>query len=110
MPHANGGIKGQMRFTMLLVLLLVMLFQGCVYIHQSSGTASMNEIRQHLISQLHCRALELSEIDRNRFSGTGRNDTGEFTIEVHREGEQIKFHGVYKEPAKGTFSGSASWN
>jgi hypothetical protein len=89
---------------------LLLLFQGCVYIHQHSGTANTNEIRLHLTSQLHCQTLELSEISRDRFSGTGRNDTGEFTIEVQREGEQIKFHGIYTEPAEGTFSGSASWN
>jgi len=99
-----------MRFTTLVVLPLVLLFQGCVYIHQSSGVAHTSEIRQHLVSQLHCEALELSGTDRDHFSGTGRNDTGEFTIAVQREGEQIKFHGVYKEPAKGTFSGSASWS
>jgi hypothetical protein len=95
---------------MRLVLALAILMSGCVYIHQGSGVADTSEIRQHLVSQLHCEALELSRSDRDHFSGTGRNDTGEFTIAVQREGEQIKFHGVYKEPAKGTFSGSASWN
>jgi len=34
-----------------------------------------------------------------------RDDTGEFTIEVEREGEQIKFHGFYTDPTKGTFNG-----
>lgn len=99
-----------MRLTMRFVLPLAILFTGCVYIHQSSGVADTSEIRRHLVSQLHCETLELSGIDRDHFSGTGRNDTGEFTVAVQREGEQIKFHGVYKEPAKGTFSGSASWN
>jgi len=100
----------QMRFMVLLVLPLMMLVQGCVCIHQSSRTATTNEIRQHLVSQLHCQALDLNEVAKDRFSGTGRKDTGEFTIEVQRQGELIKFHGAYKEPAKGTFSGSASWN
>ena len=99
-----------MRFAVVLVLPLLLLLQGCVYFHQSSGTANANEIRQHLVLQLHCQALELGKIGRNHFSGTGRNAQGEFTIEVQREVDQLKFHGIYVEPAKGTLSGSASWN
>ena len=89
---------------------MLFLLQGCVHIHKNSGTADTNEIRQHLSSQLHCQALELREVNKNSFSGTGKNDTGEFTVEVTREGDQIRFRGVYTEPAKGTFSGSASWS
>jgi hypothetical protein len=99
-----------MRSGILLLLPLVMVFQGCVSVHQSSRTANTDEICQHLVSQLHCQVLELNEDAKDRFSGVGRNETGEFTIDAQREGEQIKFHGVYKEPAKGTFSGSTSWN
>jgi hypothetical protein len=99
-----------MRSRILLLLLSAMAFEGCISVHQSSRTANPNEIRQHLVSQLHCQALELNEDAKDRFSGVGRNDKGEFTIETQRQGEQIKFQGVYKEPAKGTFSGSSSWN
>jgi hypothetical protein len=93
-----------------LVLPVPFLLQGCVHFHKNSGTADTNEIRQHLVSQLHCQVLELREVNENHFSGTGKNETGEFTVEVTREGEQIRFRGVFTEPAKGTFSGSASWS
>ena len=99
-----------MRSNPWLVLPLLLVLQGCVCVHKNSATANTNEIRQHLSSQLHCQVLELRETNQNGFSGTGKNDTGEFSIELTREGDQIKFHGVYTEPAKGTFSGSASWS
>jgi len=84
-----------MRSKSWLVLPVLLVLQGCVCVHKNSATATTNEIRQHLSSQLHCQALELREGNKNQLSGTGKNDTGEFTIEVTREGEQIKFHGVY---------------
>lgn len=82
---------------------------GCVHIHEDSACASKEQIKNHLAAQLHCQCLELKENGRDNFSGTGKNDTGEFAINVARQGGNIAFHGAYLEPAKGTFSGSSSW-
>lgn len=94
-----------------LIFPVLLLLNGCVYSHTNdSATASTEEIKEHLIMQLHFQALELWQIHKDSFSGTGTNDTGPFQIEVTREGGQIHFHGVYTEPVKGTFSGSAGWS
>jgi hypothetical protein len=99
-----------MRVLRFLVILPLVILCGCVHINENSATASQERIQAHLSAQLHCRTLDLKENSKDSFSGTGKNDTGEFTIDVTREGMAIAFHGVYKEPAKGTFSGSASWS
>lgn len=92
-----------------LAFLLLVTVCGCVHIHEDSGIASKEQIQAHLAAQLHCQRLDLREEGRNHFSGTGRNDTGEFTLHVTREGRTISFHGAYLEPGRGTFSGSAAW-
>ena len=99
-----------MRARQLLPLALICLLLGCVCVHQNSGTANRMEIEAHLIHQLHCQSLELKENDRRGFSGTGKNDTGGFNIEVTRYGALIKFHGVYTNQVQGSFSGSTSWS
>ncbi len=99
-----------MRALRFLVLLPLLVSSGCVHVHETSATAGMDRIRNHLAAQLHCEALELKENSRDSFSGAGKNQTGEFTIEVTRQGQKIVFHGIYTGQAQGTFSGSASWN
>ena len=99
-----------MRFLKFAVLAPLVLLLGCVHIHESSATATKDQIQARLKAQLHCQFLELHERGSHGYLGTGKNDTGEFTIEVNREAEVIKFHGVYTPPSQGTFSGSASWS
>jgi hypothetical protein len=93
-------------------LLTLVILAGCVHINEGSRSANLEQIKAHLKRQLHCQALDLQENTKNTFSGTGRNDTGGFTITATREKETIIFHGVYvySEPSKGTFSGSAIWS
>ncbi len=91
-------------------ILPVLLFPGCAHMHESSATASIEQIKAHLFAQLHCQSLNLSAEPDGNFSGSGRNDTGDFKISVSRQSERILFKGAYVEPAHGAFTGSASWN
>lgn len=91
-------------------LLPLFLLLGCVHIHDSSATAEAARIQSQLISQLHCQTLDLRPTDKDHFTGTGKTDQGEFTMNVTREGEKILFQGVYTGQTHGGFSGSASWS
>ncbi|EEF57699.1 hypothetical protein [Pedosphaera parvula] len=99
-----------MRVLRFLVLLPLVIMFGCVHVNENSATASQEQIKAHLAAQLHCQTLELEQNSKDSFSGTGKNETGEFTIKVIRQGTTIAFHGVYVAPATGTFSGSACWS
>jgi hypothetical protein len=88
---------------------LVLVLAGCVHVNDTSGHANVEQIRDHLVGVIHCKDLEFMEDGKDRFFGKGRNDTGDFTITAERDGETIKFKGVYLPPARGTFSGSMSW-
>jgi len=90
--------------------ILLLMLTGCVHINKGTATADCAEIESHIKSQLHCAKLELHENNHDSFSGVGRNDTGEFTIEVTRKDDVLNFHGAYLDKSKGTFSGSASWS
>jgi hypothetical protein len=99
-----------MRVVRFLTLIPVLFAAGCVHVSDSSATASPGQIRDRLSRVLHCRRLELNLDGPNHFGGPGKNDTGDFTIKVNREGQTIFFKGVYAEPTQGSFSGSMSWN
>jgi hypothetical protein len=105
-----GCIQVSVRSVKCLAMFSLIGLAGCVHFQESSATAGVDRIQEHISSQLHCEALHLEEKDRNCFSGAGKNQTGEFTIEVARDGDKITFHGVYTGQTHGTFSGSASWN
>jgi hypothetical protein len=103
-------IKLSMRILQLVALLPVFLLAACAHRHESSASASADQIKAHLITQLHCQTLDLAAEGKNRFLGEGKNDTGRFKITVTRERGKIAFQGEYIEPAHGAFSGSASWS
>ena len=90
-------------------LLLLFLLAGCTHFHEGSATATLEQIQTHLIAQLHLHSLALESDGKDSFSGTGSNDTGEFTIHAARQGGQILFQGVYRDQTHGKFNGSASW-
>lgn len=86
---------------------------GCshsVSIRESSATAKPDEITEHLKSLLNCGSLTLLPDGENRFSATGTNDSGGFTMTVTRTGEIIAYNGQYTNGTKGTFQGSTSWS
>lgn len=95
------------------VMALALLLAGCTQViytrTEGSATASSLQIRDRLSSELKCKALELAEQGGDHFVGTGRNDTGEFTITVVRENGTINYHGKYNPPSVTTFSGSVFW-
>jgi hypothetical protein len=92
------------------VLFALQILAGCKHIHENSADANVDQIRAHLKGQLHCQSLELDPTDKNKFAGSGKMDGGDFTIDATREGQSILFQGEYVEPARGKFSGSASWS
>ncbi len=96
-----------MRCLKLIALLPVLLLPACVHVHESSANANIEQIKTHLMAQLHCQSLELVPDGKNSFSGNGKNDSGPFTIHVKREKEKIVFEGAYTANAK--FNGTASW-
>ena len=91
-------------------LLSLLVLLGCVHIHEGSDKADLHQIQTHLAAQLHCQSLDLESSGKDSFSGKGKNDTGDFTIDVTRQAGQILFQGVYVDPTHGRFSGSASWS
>jgi hypothetical protein len=99
-----------MRTLRILVLLPALISSGCFHMHDTSSSATTEQIRVHLLTQLHCHTMDLHATGKNAFSGNGRNDTGDFSLTATRDGNTIAFKGVYAAPGQGTFSGSASWD
>lgn len=109
-PVASGPVyKSGMSILKCLAGLSVILLAGCAQVNESSATASQEQIRAHLMAQLHCQRLDLRDEGKGRFTGAGKNDTGDFDITVTRKAGKIVFEGAYTAPAQGTFSGSSSW-
>ncbi len=111
----DSGISIFMHALRSMIVLSVLMMAGCVHINESSTTANETQIHDHLTNQLHCQRLDLSRIDKDHFTGTGSDATGEFTIQVDRQGDKINYKGHYTKlqsgpTGSGGFQGSASWS
>ncbi len=102
--------KATMSVLRALVLFVALACSGCVCVKESSATATQAEIESRLGLQLHCTEIHLQAEGKGRFTGTGKNDTGDFDIEVSREDEKIVFQGKYAGPTQGGFGGSLYWS
>ncbi len=102
--------RGMDILPMLLVSLVALLGVSCAQVKESSATANQEQIESRLLNILGATALHLTPEGTHKFTGTGRNGTGEFRIEVSREGKALSFRGDYLPPAGGSFSGSSYWS
>ncbi len=99
-----------MRWLPLIAFSPLVMVGGCISLHEGNAAASREEITAHFRRQLHADALELTAEGRDQFAGSGRNQTGPFTIRVKREHDRINFEGVYTGSVQGGFNGTWIWS